>query len=210
MRVLFIGNSFTYYHDLPHMVAQLLSCETAAVTRGGFYLRQFCDPAEEMFHQVEEQLNNGPWDRVVLQEQSFNAVGNRADFIKSMSILCARVRNAGAEPVLYASWAYREGSEKLEKTGRSYEEMDAGLKMAYALAGKNNEAPCAWVGDAFTRARESFHLYEADDYHPSIYGSYLSACVIARTLAPNASLSAWHPEEMTAEDAEKLQQLSCL
>lgn len=210
MRILFLGNSFTYYHDLPEMVGRLLSCETAAVTRGGAYLWQFCDAKDELHRMAEEKLQQGLWDWVVLQEQSFNAVGNREDFLRSMEMLCARVRSAGAKPLLYASWAYREGSEKLAKTHCTYLEMAQGLKEAYALAGEKNDAPVAPVGEAFTRAREEEMLYEPDDFHPSLSGSYLSACVIARSLAPDTPLSDWRPEGISREVAEKLQRISCI
>ena len=120
MRVLFIGNSFTYVNDLPDMVKHLLACETTAVVRGGAYLRDFCNPADELHGKLEGALLQGPWDYAVIQEQSFNAVGNREDFFKHAGILCARVRKAGAKPVLYSTWAYKEDSEKLKNTGYSY------------------------------------------------------------------------------------------
>ena len=45
-KLLFVGNSFTYYHDLPAMLEKL-SCaagyaiQTAAVTKGGWYLERY-------------------------------------------------------------------------------------------------------------------------------------------------------------------------
>ena len=136
MRILFIGNSFTYVNDLPDMVKHLLPCETEGVVRGGAYLRDFCNPEDELYAKLEHALTREKWDYAVIQEQSFNAVGNRADFLKHMGILCARVRLAGAEPVLYSTWAYKEGSEKLDHTGYSYQEMDHLLAEAYQEAAR--------------------------------------------------------------------------
>lgn len=208
MRVLFLGNSFTYYHDLPVMAGKLLSCRTASVTRGGAYLRQFADPGDELFHQAEEMLGAQAWDYVVLQEQSLNPVICRADFFRAVSILCARVRHAGAQPLLYATWPYREGGKKLASVRLGYGEMLAGLKTAYEMAGERNGACLARVGEAFDRARTRFALYEEDDYHPSLRGSYLAACAIARALAPGEKISLWHPEEITGEEADMLRRLS--
>ena len=48
MRILFLGNSFTYYHDLPDMVAELLHAEVKGNLCGGAYLYQHIDPSDEL------------------------------------------------------------------------------------------------------------------------------------------------------------------
>ena len=205
MRVLFLGNSFTYFHALPVMAHHLTGWETDAVTRGGAYLHDFLNPGDEMYAQAEAALKNGRWDYVVLQEQSFNAIGNQADFLMSCKKLCEKIRAVGAVPVFYASWAYREGSEKLNKTGVSYGSMAKGLEDAYAKAARENEGRMANVGAAFTACREAYEVYEADDYHPSVYGSYLAACMICRAIEPAASLAPWTPEGMALSHGLALQ-----
>ena len=52
MKVLMLGNSFTYFHDMPKMVAALLNEEVDSVTRGGAYLHQMLDPEDELCAQV--------------------------------------------------------------------------------------------------------------------------------------------------------------
>ena len=191
MRILFIGNSFTYVNDLPDMVKHLLSCETAGVVRGGAYLRDFCNPADELYGKLEAALTQEKWDYAVIQEQSFNAVGNRVDFLKYASILCARVRHAGIQPVFYSTWAYKEGSDKLKNTGRSYAEMDRLLAEAYQVAARENDALLAPVGKYFTQMRDQYDLYWPDGYHPTPMATFLAACVIARTITGGGPLSAW-------------------
>lgn len=193
MRVLFIGNSFTYVNDLPDMLKHLLSCETAGVVRGGAYLRDFCNPEDELYAKLEHALTREIWNYAVIQEQSFNAVGNREDFLRHMGILCARVRRAGAEPVLYSTWAYKEGSEKLSKTGCTYQEMDHLLAEAYQEAARENDALLAPVGAYFTKMRHQYDLYWPDAHHPTPKGTFLAACVIGRVISPGRKLSAWVP-----------------
>ena len=48
MKVLFLGNSYTYFNDLPAMVQWMaeqigFDLQTDSVTRGGAYLHQFAD-----------------------------------------------------------------------------------------------------------------------------------------------------------------------
>ncbi len=183
MKVLMLGNSFTYFHDMPKMVAALLGEEVDSVTRGGAYLYQMLEPADELHAQVMAAINRQKWDYIVLQEQS-NAPALRPKlFHASVKKLCEIIRENGATPVLYASWAYREGSEKLASTGMSYAEMDKAMYDSYHKAAEENGALVADVGRAFTALREWIDPYEkTDDYHPSEAGSVLAAHVIAETL----------------------------
>lgn len=205
MRILFLGNSFTFFHDMPVMVQHLTGWETKAVTRGGAYLRQFLDPADALNLEMEATLERENWDYVVIQEQSFNAVGREDDFRESCKKLCEKIHNTGAVPVFYASWAYREGSEKLNKTGYSYAAMAQSLETAYEKAARENHGRMANVGAAFTRFRNDYPVYEGDDYHPSVYGSYLAACLICQAIAPGCSLAHWAPESMAEAAAMALQ-----
>lgn len=183
MKVLMLGNSFTYFHDMPKMVAALLNEEVDSVTRGGAYLHQMLDPEDELCAQVMAAIKRQKWDYVVLQEQS-NAPALKPElFHPSVDKLCEIIREIGAKPVLYASWAYREGSEKLASTGMSYAEMDQAMYDSYHMAAQRNHALVADVGQAFTALRILIDPYEkTDDYHPSEAGSVLAAHVIARTL----------------------------
>ena len=70
MRILFLGNSFTYFHDLPDMVAEMLQAEVGRNLVGGAYLFQHIDPADELCTVTHKLLTEEKWDYVVLQDQS--------------------------------------------------------------------------------------------------------------------------------------------
>lgn len=182
MRILMLGNSFTYYHDMPQILGGILGAEVVARTRGGAALAEQLNPATDMGAGTLRALREEKWDYVVLQEQSNAPALRRAAFLKSAAALCALIRENGATPVFYATWAYREGSEKLASTPYTYAEMDAALTDSYRCAAQENVALMAEVGTAFTQMRGIVHLYEPDDYHPSEAGSVLAASVIARTI----------------------------
>lgn len=183
MKVLMLGNSFTYYNDMPKMVSILLNEEVDSVTRGGAYLHQMLNPEDELCAQVTEAINRQKWDYIVLQEQS-NAPALKPElFNPSVDRLCEIIRQNGAKPVLYASWAYREGSEKLATTNMSYNEMDKAMYDSYHAAAERNNALVADVGKAFTAMRQLIDPYsKEDDYHPSEAGSLLAAHVIAKVI----------------------------
>ncbi len=183
--VLFVGNSFIYYNDLPDMVQQLsggaLVCRS--VTKGGAYARQYADGEQELGQRLRATLCGGRWDWVVLQEQSFNPAADPQDCAAAMAILCGLTPDSCH--CFYQTWAYRDGSEKLAKTGLTYEQLYAQLKSTYTRCAIENAAALAPVGDAFREVKDRFpeiDLYAADHYHPSAAGTYLAACVFCGVL----------------------------
>ena len=99
-KILFIGNSFTYFNDLPAMTETLLknagiSCRAASVTKGGAYLHEYADREHELNRRFEEAYGNESYDFVVLQDQSFNPAGDKADFMAAVHTLSTAVRASG-------------------------------------------------------------------------------------------------------------------
>lgn len=179
--VLFVGNSFIYYNDLPAMVQSLsegkLLCHS--VTRGGAFAHQYADPDHELGIRLRQTLE-AKWDCVVFQDQSFNPVKDPDDCLQAMAVLSSLTE---ADKYYYQTWAYKDGSEKLARTGLSYDRLQEGLKQTYARAAQNGTL--VPVGDAFRLAKETcpgIELYNADCYHPSEAGTYLAACVFVAVL----------------------------
>ncbi len=175
MRILFIGNSFTFFNDLPAQVSAVLGCEAGRSLRGGAYLHDHLNEADELFTLTREALKT-PWDYVVLQEQSRNAFANPEDYQHSVAALCALIRENGAKPVIYETWAYRKGSERLASTGLDYDAMQSALTHAARTAAENNRALLAEVGEAFHASAENLLL--PDDFHPNEQGTALACQVI--------------------------------
>ena len=199
MKILMLGNSFTFYHGMPRLLAALTGAEVVARTRGGAHLSEQLNPETKMGAGTLEALREEKWDYVVLQEQSAGPVSAPESFAASARQLCELIRANGAKPVFYATWAYREGSGKLSKLGISYDEMFQALFRGYHQAAEENGALVADVGKAFrdmTREIASsdpelmvngaVDLLESDNYHPSAAGSVLAASVIAKVILRDA------------------------
>lgn len=182
MRILMLGNSFTYFHDMPKMLAKMLGAEVTAHTKGGAWLSEQLDLQSEMGARTLKALKEEKWDYVVLQEQSKAPVFAKADFQHSVRNLAELIRENGAKPLLYVTWAYREGSGKLADTLLTFDEMEQRLYDSYHEAADQTDALTADVGRAFGRLRSLANLYEEDDFHPSEAGSILAAETIARAI----------------------------
>jgi hypothetical protein len=84
------------------------------------------------------------------------------------------VRKHGAKPVFFMSWAYADSPE-----------MTAQLAEAYTEAANDNDVFVIPAGLAFARSiaqRPDLNLYVADKRHPSLMGTYLSACTVYASL----------------------------
>ncbi len=116
-------------------------------------------------------LAGEPWDIVVLQGHSMGPLDRTtvASFRSSAATLANMVRNVGAEPFLFMTWAYEQQPE-----------MTAALAEQYFDTGKAANAAVVPVGLAFAHVTDNhpqITLRTADAKHPTLAGSYLAACV---------------------------------
>lgn len=185
MRVLFIGNSLTYFNNLPHLVAALADSahhppmSTRMTVGPGFTLKRHWEDGLSA-----AALREASWDYVVLQEQG--AFGLPAELVNGLTRFRPMVffdyarrfdraiREAGAKTVFFQSWAARDLPEDQDTIDGIYESIANELGARVAPVGM------AWRESL--HKRRSLHLYQADGSHPSPAGSYLAACVFYATL----------------------------
>lgn len=208
VKVLFIGNSYTYYNDMPLMFKSLAKAaqpdwniEVRAITEGGISLGEMW-----LKREVQEALEREKWDYVVLQEHSMlgwayrdgeEVINDPAYFWQSLQLFTPKIRKAGAVPVLYLTWSRKS---KLDAQPE--------LDYAYATAAKEIKARVAPVGRAWWAIRQheaDIELFTSDGSHPSPAGSYLAACVFVQTLAEARCPAMPAPAGMSAENAAALQ-----
>ncbi len=174
IKVLFIGNSYTYCNNLPGMLQDLSKAagkklETAMVTSGGKTLEWHWYNPETL-----DAIDKGPWGFVVLQEQSLRPVEEPAKMSCAVNKFAARIHKVKATPLLYLTWARKH-----------IPEMQDGITEAYLRAARETGAKIAPVGSAWRRALAAspgLSLYVEDRSHPSMLGSYLAACVFYATI----------------------------
>ena len=182
MRILMLGNSFTFYYDMPFLLAELTGAEVIYHTRGGARLAEQLNPETEMGAKTLAALENETWDYVILQEQSNAPVTSKNAFLRSVSALCEKIHHAGATPVLYATWAYQEGSERMAEMSIGYDAMAAQMSAAYHEAAEQCDALIADVGQRFYKLAAKMDLYDEDGRHPSKEGSRVAAETIASVI----------------------------
>ena len=182
MRILMLGNSFTFTNHMPQMLAQLTGAEVVHHTRGGARLSEHLNPKTKLGAKTQEALDKEHWNYVVLQEMSHGPMTAPGSFFASVEQLCNKIRENGAVPILYATWAYQRGGAKLTAKGWDYDEMAHKMSEAYHKAARENHALLADVGQKFYELSDTQDLYAADGVHPSELGSRIAAETIAAVI----------------------------
>lgn len=149
MRILMLGNSFTFYNDMPDMLEGILGGEVVQHTRGGARLSEQLNPTTRLGSMTQMAFEFESWDYVVLQEMSNGPIRSEKTFFRNVEKLCKKIRKCGAKPILFATWAYQDGSKRLGSMGMSYEQMTEALAAAYHKAASDNNALVADVGRRF-------------------------------------------------------------
>lgn len=192
LNILFVGNSYTYYNDMPEAyfkkTAEEAGCSVTvtAVTKGGAYLYQYADPEHEQGKRLRQEIMGKKYDFAVIQEQSLNPIRDENGFIKGVGDLKALVD--AKHFVLYATWGRNVGSPELEELALTREEMTEKLSLSYNKAAELHGMLVAEVGKAFLSYEPRNDLYNEDRSHPSPIGSAVAARVIFETISSFSEL----------------------
>lgn len=176
VKVLFVGNSFTHMWNMTQMVeamakTQGVSLETARSSIGGSNLEQHWK--KEKNTKTRDLLKNESWDYVILQEYSTGTIDNPERFTTYGTKLIDLVKEKGAEPLLFMTWAY------------SYNPlMQNTISSSYIELGVKTDTKVVPVGNIFMevqKIRPNLKMY-FDKKHPSSAGSYLIALIFYKYL----------------------------
>ena len=203
-RVLLVGNSHTYYNGGVNTHLQSLlnaahpewNVVIAAQTGGGYTLENHYNDPETI-----SAITEGDWDLVILQEQSSRPMLDPSLFYDYATQLNAIIRQSGALTGFYMTWAWRNNPEMYEPIRDAYRYIGAYLDGIVVPAG------VAWEN------AESIHgipnLYEVDNYHPNINGTYLVACLMMAKIWNISPVgNSYYPATIDASTALLLQQLA--
>ena len=82
MRILMLGNSFTFANHMPDILARLTGAEVVHHTRGGARLAEQLNEKTRMGKLTQSALWNEKWDYVVLQEMSNGPITSKKKFLQ--------------------------------------------------------------------------------------------------------------------------------
>jgi hypothetical protein len=175
VRILFIGNSLTYFNDLPGIVAALVVAAgkpapvCKSVVQGGYSLEDHWIKGDAL-----KAIEAGRWDFVVLQQGPSSSDDGRDVLRQYSRRFLPAIRKAGATAALYMVWPSATDPR-----------LFGAVSDTYRLAAKDVGGVFVPAGEAWRIARRTapeVTLYTTDGFHPTAAGSYLAALVFVGEL----------------------------
>lgn len=172
LKVLFIGNSYTYVNDLPGTLVALAKAagdgpllETQSRATGGAKLEDHWN------HGAADAIAATPWDFVVLQEQSVTPLakfGRDTVFFPAARKLHGAIKARGASTLFYMSWKRPDTAGTQEDWTQPY------LDITRELGAR--VAPAGMALEIVLKKKPKFAFYADMGGHPTPAGTYLVAC----------------------------------
>lgn len=192
INVLFVGNSFVYYWNIPQLVNAMADHKGVALnvrqsTVGGSNLKQHWH--EERGTITQKLLKEKDWDFVILDDHSLSTINTPERFIKYGKRFSELIRSKGAEPLFYTTWAYKSNPS-----------MQPTITNAYSSLASELNAKTIPVGPIWMKVRRlkpDLNLY-FDNKHPSSDGAYLIALIVFKALTKESVLNI--PNSVTTVD----------
>ena len=233
--VLMLGNSYTSQNDLASKLDSILTdggenAEVSALTSGGLKLYEHEGRARESGNQWNASLNE-PNDFVILQDQSqvpsFPTNSEYWQDSRDAAIyLNQRALGSGGNTILFMTWGYKDGDSNNQWRNPDYPTMQLHLQQGYEMYLENittqlEPAFIAPVGLAYKHLYDATAnmgvdpsigstpfstLYSSDGSHPSIDGTYLSACVFHAVITGESPVGRTYPGQISPPRALELQE----
>jgi hypothetical protein len=177
LKVLFVGNSLTFFGNLPQIVSIIAKDgNTRLITRksvaGGATLSEHWRGEKGLT--TREMIESGNFDIVVLQEHSLGAIEEPDTLLKYVRLFSDLIKKKRARPCLFCTWAQEDAPQQQEA-----------INNVYSKAAEENGAEIVPAGNAWALARKlrpEIRLYDTDSSHPSDLGTLLTACVFVEVL----------------------------
>ncbi len=209
-KLLFIGNSATYVHEVPETLSRLATeagfpTEAVKFTKGGYMLSQYADTSSEDGQKALELINQ-KHDIVFLQDNG-NCIADEEKRLASKNAcrtLDAAIKRTGAQTRIYVRPPYG-----YEKFGRDPIEQCIAFDELFGEIGHEIGAQCSYVNRAFAYLLQNSDLnpYGPDNAHTSPEGAYLIVCTIFASLY-NTSSTVLGTNGINTDIAKMLQQIA--
>ena len=171
-RILFIGNSITYYNggvdlhtmNLANNIDPTLEIVCNSVVGGGWTLEMhYNNPA------TIAEIQTGEYDLVILQEMTSRPVNDPDLFYYYAAALDSVITAAGAETAFFFSWPFES----------EFDTMIEQQAAAYNYIGQQLDAQVISIARAWQislQQNPEIDLYLLDGNHPTVQGTYLACC----------------------------------
>ena len=213
-KVLFIGNSLTYFNNMPDMVKQLAEMTDKKVfinkaTIGGVPLRNMVNNSF-----IINKINSDDWDYVVLQSDDITAFPDMYNSeINTLTTFKTRIlnNNSSTKIIYLMVWGLRNGRTLTELNGEivtySYTEYMQKIYDGTLYVANETDliiSPAGWTWKEVRDNHPEIELFSSDNAHPSYKGSYLCAAVHYSVIFKESCANIQYNGNLSSEEASIL------
>lgn len=218
--ILFIGNSRTFYHQMPYMVRSIAD---SAGFPEKLHVEMDAEPSVSLSDHMRSKdtraLLARRWDHVVLQVLSSEqySAQQAGGAWEAAAALIREIQAGGSSPAMFVTWRYTDQctagagmpptAAGLAPSG--YANMHINIQQQHERLAALTGVDLVNVGlvwESLQSQSMNFTLYD-DCNHPSVYGSYLSALMFYGYLSgQDVADVVYKPSQISSEDAAMLRQ----
>ena len=185
-KILFIGNSFTFYWNLPSLI------EKMSIERGlNWNVNHFTVPSATLkIHwnnpDLISLLENKIFDHIIVQEHSTNILSNADGNSKFYFDQIRSIIPVSTQIHFFSTWMY----PSMEQFNIDNEEYPIEKRIKEIIEGTTTKLiPVGRAFKLFQEEHPQFSLLMEDEKHPNSNGSYLASCVIFSHLSDESSVN---------------------
>ena len=179
-KVLFVGNSFTFYFNLPLVVESMaaekgIPLDVFQSTAGGASLKDHWNGNKKLF--TRSLIQKKSFSKVVLQDYSTNPVMKTEESMRFFKKFITLLNKKDVEIYLYGTWPVPL------MDGKKYPGIDPIQEALKPLESKNiTIVPVGTAFRLFQKEYPNISLFTSDNKHPSPVGVYLASCVFLKVM----------------------------
>lgn len=205
MNVLFIGNSYTHYNNMPKIFEHLAKSKgknvyADSIAVSGSTLKGHTERATTW-----KKMKARKWDVVFVQgfsrELAQDSVTVATETIPYAKMLIDSVQkyNPCANIYFYMTWGYSDGYS-IEEYNNTYEKMQENIRRGYFQMSRTLHFPIAPVGMVWQQVRAQYpdiNLYRDDKEHPNNSGSFVAACTFYASIFMESPVGGTAPSRVS-------------
>jgi len=204
-KILFLGNSFTFYWNLPSLVESMakekgILLDIYQSTAGGATLKDHWEGKRGL--QSMKVLKEHDFSTIILQDHSTSPLLKTVESREYFNRFIKLINKKKSEVILYGTWTYPASP----LIGKSFIGADPIQYVLKPIADQTNSR-MAPVGTAFRLFQEKhpeISVFTSDNKHPSAVGTYLAACVFLKMLTGESPLGLERRYERKDEYGKKV------
>ncbi len=194
-RVLFVGNSLTYFNNLPEIVKKVAAADgvhlsVESVANPDYALMDHLSEGK-----IQKKIESGKFDFLVAQQGPSAQTEGMEWLLNAGFILSPLCKKYGVKLVFYMVWPARNRMQDFAGVYRNYKLAADTTKSIFSPAGQ------AWL-EAWHTSPDLL-LYGPDNFHPSYNGSLLAAMVIYGSIAGKQELSSLPYKPFSVENVPR-------